>query len=70
MFQKCVKRYKVKMEKNLELLVNIKIKDLLKAMDKINSVVFQLADTQKKLAWELNTHLMELNSRYLKRLLN
>lgn len=54
-----------KMEKNLELLVNIKIKDLLKAMDKINSVVFQLADTQKKLAWELNTHLMELNSRIL-----
>ena len=54
-----------KMEKNLELLVNIKIKDLLKAMDKINSVVFQLADTQKKLAWELNTHLMELNSRII-----
>ena len=62
---KMCKTLKSKMEENLELLVNIKIKDLLKAMDKINSVVVQLADTQKKLAWELNPHLMELNSRIL-----
>lgn len=53
------------MEENLYLLVNVKIEGLLREMDKINSVIFRLADTQKELAWGLNDHLMELNRQIL-----
>ncbi len=53
------------MLKNLDTLVSVRIDGLLGEMDKINSVIFRLADTQKELAWGLNNHLMELNSRIL-----
>ncbi len=53
------------MLKNLDTLVSVRIDGLLGEMDKINSVIFRLADTQKELAWGLNDHLMELNSRIL-----
>ena len=53
------------MKKNLDLLVSTRIEELMKEMDKINSVIFRLADTQKDLAWELNSHLLELNQQIL-----
>lgn len=42
-------------------LIAVRIESLMKEMDKINSVIFQLADTQRELAWRLNEHLLELN---------
>ena len=38
---------------------------LMSEMDKINSVIFRLADTQKELAWGLNNHMLELNNQIL-----
>lgn len=49
------------MLKNLDLLVTIRIDSLLKEIDKINSVIFRLADTQRNLAWDINSHLVSLN---------
>ena len=45
----------------LEALVSQKINDLIQEMDRIDSVVFRLADTQRALAWKLDEHLLELN---------
>lgn len=39
-----------------------RVESLLKELDRMNSVVFRLADTQKELAWKLDDHLLELNS--------
>ena len=49
------------MEKNLDSLVSVRIEGLMREMDKINSVIFKLADTQRELSWGLNEHLLELN---------
>ena len=49
------------MIKQLDSLVSVRINDLLKEIDKINSVIFSLADTQRDLAWDLNGHLLSLN---------
>ena len=56
---------KEQMENNLYNLIQSKIEGIMKEMDKINSVVFRLADTQRELAWELNAHLIELNRKIL-----
>ena len=53
------------MNKNLDSLVSVRIEGLMTEMDKINSVIFRLADTQKELAWGLNNHLLELNNQIL-----
>jgi len=53
------------MERNLNALVSVRIDGLLGEIDKINAVIFRLADTQKELAWGLNTRLMELNSQLM-----
>lgn len=53
------------MEKSLDALVSARITGLIREMDKINSVIFDLADTQKDLAWGLNEHLKELNSQLM-----
>lgn len=53
------------MEKNLDALTSVRIEGLLKEMDNINSVIFRLADTQRELAWGLNDHLLDFNSRIL-----
>lgn len=53
------------MNKNLDSLVYVRIEGLMTEMDKINSVIFRLADTQKELAWDLNDHMLELNSQIL-----
>lgn len=49
------------MKKNLDSLISIRIEGLMREMDKINSVIFRLADTQRELAWALNEHFIELN---------
>ncbi|MEW9124707.1 MAG: GTPase domain-containing protein [Thermotaleaceae bacterium] len=49
------------MDVSLNSLISVRIEGLMKEMDKINSVVFCLADTQRELAWGLNGHLLELN---------
>ena len=53
------------MNKNLDTLVSVKIEGLMAEMDKINSVIFRLADTQKELAWGLNDHMLELSSQIM-----
>ena len=53
------------MNKNLDSLVPVRIEGLMTEMDKINSVIFRLADTQKELAWVLNNHMLELNNQIL-----
>ena len=53
------------MNKNLDSLVPVRIEGLMTEMDKINSVIFRLADTQKELAWGLNNHMLELNNQIL-----
>ena len=40
-----------------------KVDLLLKEVDRVNKVIFKLADTQKELAWKLDDHLLELNMR-------
>lgn len=54
-----------RMNKNLDVLVSVRMEGLMTEMDKINSVIFRLADTQKELAWGLNNHMLELNSQIL-----
>ena len=49
------------MERNLNTLVSKKIGGLLEELDKVSTVITDLADTQKELAWGLNVHLMEIN---------
>lgn len=53
------------MKKNLDSLISIRIEGLMREMDKINSVIFRLADTQRELAWALNEHLIELNGQII-----
>ncbi len=53
------------MNKSLDSLVSIKIDGLMAQIDKINSVIFHLADTQKELAWKLNNHLIKLNCKII-----
>ena len=53
------------MNKNLDSLVSVRIEGLMGEMDKINHVIFCLADTQKDLAWGLNDHMLELNEQIL-----
>ena len=55
----------IQMEKNLNTLVLVRIDGLLKEIDKINAVIFSLADTQKELAWGLNNRLMELSKQLM-----
>ena len=50
------------MENNLNSMVLVKINGLLKELDNLNMVCFNLADIQKELAWGLNTRFMELSS--------
>lgn len=49
------------MNKSLDVLMKQRVQELLSEIDKINSVIFGLADTQRDLAWELNDHLLGLN---------
>ena len=49
------------MQKNFSVLIDVRIDSILKELDRMNSVVFKLADTQKELAWNLDNHLLELN---------
>ena len=53
------------MMENIDALVSVRIDELMAEMDKINSVIFRLADTQKELAWGLDDHLIELNEKIL-----
>lgn len=54
-------KLKKQMMKNLDTLVNKRIISLTKELDRMNSVIFRLADTQKELAWNLNYNLIQLN---------
>ena len=48
-------------ENNLRILIETRIEGLMDEMDKINSVIFCLADAQRELAWGLNEHYLQLN---------
>ena len=49
------------MRKNFDRLIEERINKLLREMDRMNSVIFKLSDTQKELAWKINNRLLELN---------
>lgn len=53
------------MEKNLDTLASVRIDGLLKEIDKVDAVIFSLADTQKELAWGLNNRFMELSKQLM-----
>lgn len=59
--EKTCKTLESQMRKNFDLLIEERINKLLKEMDRMNSVIFKLSDTQKELAWKLNNRLLELN---------
>lgn len=54
------------MNRNFSSLIAVRIEALLKELDRMNAVVFRLADTQKELAWNLDDHLLELNSQIVR----
>ena len=56
---------KKQVEKQFNTLVSEKIDGLMEEMGKIHAIFFQLADTQRNLAWELNNHLLKLNNQIL-----
>ena len=49
------------MNKELNSLLHINIEVTMAEIDKIDSVLSQLADTQNELAWNLNNHMLNLN---------
>lgn len=53
--------FKKTMYKNLNILVEKRLVSLCKELTKMDKVIFQLSDTQKDLAWNLNNSLLELN---------
>ena len=59
------KNLEKQMNKNLNLLIQKRIFLLIEELYKVNTIVFNLADTQKKLAWNLNSHLLELNKQLI-----
>jgi tRNA U34 5-carboxymethylaminomethyl modifying GTPase MnmE/TrmE len=59
--EKICKVLKPQMMKNFNLLIDKRIEKLIIEMDRMNSVIFKLSDTQKELAWKLNNRLLELN---------
>jgi len=59
--EKICKTLKSQMMKNLDLLIEERIEKLIKELDRMNSVIFKLSDTQKELSWKLNNRLLELN---------
>ncbi|ERL20498.1 hypothetical protein HMPREF1986_02176 [Oribacterium sp. oral taxon 078 str. F0263] len=63
--QKICDTLEIQMNRNLDSLVSVKIERMITEMNKINSILFRLADTQKELSWGLNNHLLELNEQIL-----
>ena len=59
------KNLEKQMNKNLNLLIQKRIFLLIEELYKVNTIVFNLVDTQKKLAWNLNSHLLELNKQLI-----
>lgn len=59
--EKTCKSLESQMRKNYDRLIEERINKLIKEMDRMNSVIFDLSDTQKELAWKLNIRLLELN---------
>lgn len=53
------------MLKQVELLTEQRIVAFIKELDRMNVVIFRLADTQKHFAWALNRHLLALNRHIL-----
>ena len=54
------------MLENLAELETTRIKRMFAELNKLNAVIFKLADTQRNLAWQLNDHLLELNMQIVK----
>ena len=52
---------KKQMTKNLDILIEKRIVSLSQELDRMNAVIFKLADTQRELAWRLNNSLLQLN---------
>ena len=54
-------KLQAQMEERFKSLLSSHVDNLIKELDRINSVVFKLADTQRELAWNIDTHLLDLN---------
>lgn len=50
------------MKKQFNTLIEKRVKTVIKELDRVHSVVYVLADTQKTLAWKLDSNVLELNS--------
>lgn len=53
--------YKRQLNKNLQLLIDKRIKSIVSGLNDMNEAVFELADTQKDLAWHINYNYLQLN---------
>lgn len=53
------------MEKSFQSIISNRLDRLIKELERLNILVFQLADVQQNLAWELNKHILETNTTYI-----
>ena len=53
------------MKKNLSLLIQARLLNMIQELTRIDSVLFRLADTQKELAWYVDKNLLSLNTQFL-----
>ena len=58
-------KLQTEMEAKLDILISDKVEKIIEEITSVDSVVFDLADTQKDLAWGLNAHVMELNKQLM-----
>lgn len=61
---------KRQMEKNLALLLQARITNMIQELTRIDSVLFRLSDTQRELAWYIDNNLLDLNIQFLKQALH
>ncbi len=62
--------FKKQMGKNLELLLQARITNMIQELTRIDSLLFRLSDTQKELAWYIDNNLLDLNIQFLKQALH
>lgn len=53
------------MLKNFSKLIDVRVMSLIKELERIHSVVYRLAGTQRRLAWSLDSHLLSLNKQII-----
>ena len=53
------------MEKGFQNIISNRLDRLIEELERLKKLVFQLADVQQTLAWELNKHILKINDTYI-----